>query len=312
MNSPWSSISAQNVVDLYRSILGRDPETPEIVVEQIGLGSVEAVAFALVNSVEFRLKRNLESRAIGNLRLLRCFDFELYVPEGDWMFDDVERDAVYEPYVIEAFREKCAGRTVMDVGANIGIFSLSAAKVTDKPIIAVEASPENAKLIVINAKHNEADNIRVVPAAAASEIGMAKFQRAHTANKVTRDYDLSAETVDTIDVTTALPLDMVVREPVDVLKIDIEGYEWNALQGAGQLMSGKPTVFLEFSPEFMRDGAGIDADTFLKFFFGRGYEATILHRDMSRENVGQDVERLVEAWKTYKDRNVTHLDLMMQ
>lgn len=294
------------VHDLYRAILGRSPESDAVVVEHAERGTVEAVATALPASDEHRRPPERP------LRLCNCYDFEIYVPEGDWMLDGIASSGSYEPWVIEAFREQSTGKRVLDVGANIGIFSITASKVTNKPIIAVEASPENAKLIAINAAHNGAPNVKIIPAAAAADFGMAKFCRTLDSNKVTREFALNAETFPTIDVAAAMPLDVLVRDPIDVFKIDIEGYEWNALQGATEIMTAKPIMFLEFSPDFMRDGAGVEPGTFLNFFFDRGYQASILHRDMTREPVGEDGGRLLTAWQEYMSRHVTHLDLMLE
>jgi FkbM family methyltransferase len=66
------------------------------------------------------------------------------------------------------------GDTVVDIGANVGAFSLHAAR-TAKRVIAIEAGSENVRLLMQNAALNWADNLTVIHAAVADYDGEARL-----------------------------------------------------------------------------------------------------------------------------------------
>jgi hypothetical protein len=68
---------------------------------------------------------------------------------------------------------------------------------------------------------------------------------------------------------------------------------------------------MEFSDTFQRDVSKASGPELLSLFFSRGYQATILHRDMTREKVFQSVDVVMQRWQEYSSRNINHLDLMM-
>lgn len=239
------------------------------------------------------------------VEILPCYDFQIAIPQGDWMYDDLRSTGEYEPYVIRPFLEKVANRKVLDVGANVGVFSIAASK-TARSVQCVEASPENAKFLACNATMNGADNITIFPVAASDRTGMATFHRSQDSNKTLREIAITPDTIGQIDVVFSTTLDALVDE-ADVIKIDIEGREFAALKGAGRLISQRPVAFVEFSPVFMRHGCDVDAETFWTLF--PDYQITILHRDMSQETTTTD--RLMQVWADYMSRNVTHVDLML-
>lgn len=237
---------------------------------------------------------------------------ELIIPEGDWMLQDLVARGEYEPYVIGPFVEAIEPHhTVLDIGANVGVFTVAAAR-RARRVIAIEAFAENAKLVAANAARNGLTNVEVWPVAVTDHIEMATFNAWGASNKVVRPHGLTMDTLSEVGVCMGLPIDLLISERIDIVKMDVEGREYAALSGAQNLFRQRPLFFIEFSPEFIFDGCGVSSQDFLDLFFGRGYAATILHRDMTREEVGQDSSRLIDAWRSYMDRQITHLDLMFR
>jgi FkbM family methyltransferase len=109
---------------------------------------------------------------------------------------------------------------VVDGGANVGIFSVLAAK-TAAQVIAVEPHPENFEYLCRNLERNHVTNVRPVRRALSARAGAAFLsgdgERAHLA-------------LDGLPVET-VRLDDVSPEPVTVLKLDVEGAEVMALVG---------------------------------------------------------------------------------
>lgn len=299
----------KRVAAAYRAILNREPDEGGMQVHLAALEqdpTGESVIRSLLGSPEFRSA--FPERQLG---IYRCFDFEVLMSTDDWMFDDIRSHGVYEPYVVEAYREACVDRRVLDIGANIGVFSMVAARVSTKKVTAVEVSPANAKLVIANAHMNGLANIEVLPVAASDAFGLARFATVDEFDKVVRDHAITAENIHLIDVALSAPLDALVTDRIDVIKIDIEGREYAALRGAANILTAKPAVFLEFSPNFMLDGCGVSPETFLDLFYSNGYRATVLHRDMTREPIGQDSAKLMDIWSAYMSRSITHVDMMM-
>ena len=68
------------------------------------------------------------------------------------------------------------------------------------------------------------------------------------------------------------PLDELVTDRCDLLKIDVEGYEWLVLQGAQKLIErDRPTLLLEYHPNMIgRYGGSLDdVLPFLKTYYGK-------------------------------------------
>jgi FkbM family methyltransferase len=267
-----------------------------------------SVLRSLLSCAEFLQRRVL----LSEIRIHECAGFRIAIPEGDRLQGSIVVEGTYEPYLLEPFREMCVGKRVLDIGANVGVFTVAAGLVTKERVIALDASPENAKLIAVNAALNGLDNVLVLPVAVSDRMEMATFLHCQETNKVIHPLELTIETLPIVDVVLALPLDDVVPSPVDIVKIDIEGREYRALLGADQILAAHPVMFVEFSPNFIRDGSGVEYPALLALFFDRGYRATILHRDMTREEVGQSSSRLFDAWTAYMQKGATHLDLMFR
>ena len=127
---------------------------------------------------------------------------------------------------------------VVDVGANIGQFSAAVLLFApDASILAVEPDPDvHARL---SAHLASANGVRTVCAAAGADAGTAPLHRAALPVMSTLRTDgLSGyELVGTVDVDV-VTLDELTRDvpAVDLLKVDVEGFELEALQGAQALL----------------------------------------------------------------------------
>ncbi len=236
-------------------------------------------------------------------------DKQFAVPADDWMFSGNTLET-YEHYVIRPFLEAVRGRdTVLDVGSNIGLYSILAAPYARR-VIALDASALNAKLVLVNAKLNGIFNVEAYPVAVSDRVGMATFGQANSTNKVMAQQEITIETIDSVDAVLSMPLDLVLPGiRVDVLKIDVEGREYAAMVGAQKILSQLPVVFSEYSHNFIKSGCGVDGAEYLNLFFSKGYTATVLYRDMTQEFVGGSADMVQERWQRYIEANITHLDL---
>jgi FkbM family methyltransferase len=154
-----------------------------------------------------------------------------------------------------------AGMTVYDVGANIGFFSLLAARLVDATgrVIAFEADPEIAARLREHVTRNDSAHISVEEKAVWSSAAPVFFARADAS--ISPDRGLghvvagAAETAHgTIRVETVV-LDefaAAVGRP-DFIKCDVEGAEVEVFRGAQKLlMEKKPIILCEMHGEGKR------------------------------------------------------------
>lgn len=124
----------------------------------------------------------------------------------------------------------------LDVGANLGHFSLLAAGISKCKTTSIEPVPETFKKLEHQIKLNGLqDHIQALRCGVGTEKGNLYFSTDRTVmNRVVhKEYPNAVE----VDVITMDSLDASL--PIRLLKIDVEGYEYQALQGAKKLLENK-------------------------------------------------------------------------
>jgi FkbM family methyltransferase len=177
--------------------------------------------------------------------------FEKELPGGGRVFlhhrDDIGLVVLmtgsFEQAEIDVARSRVReGTTAVDVGANVGIFTVPLALAVGPhgTVIAVEPSPENVAQLEHNVRLNNLTNVDVHPIALAAEPGELTLQLGadpafHSTSTVVRSRDAAAATL-----VRAETLDAVWRDAgspdVSFLKIDTEGGELEVLNGALELL----------------------------------------------------------------------------
>jgi FkbM family methyltransferase len=147
-------------------------------------------------------------------------------------------------------------RVVFDVGANAGIYSLAALAIQpDATVHAFEPTPEIAVRLRETAKLNGLDRLYVHEVAVSSENGFATLKRCRGElgtnegmNFIAPDLgDSGAERVQTVCLDQFCQHHAI--DHVDLMKLDIQGHEHSALEGAERLIrSGHiGIIFLELN-----------------------------------------------------------------
>ena len=140
------------------------------------------------------------------------------------------------------------GDCCYDLGAHTGFFALIAARRVGPSgmVLAVEADGASAAITHANAARNELNQIIVLNSAVWSSCGSVNFERASasTQGHVSTRTRTSARSVSAITLD-----DLVYREsrPVPAfIKMDVEGAEWDVLQGSRRLLAeAKPKLLCE-------------------------------------------------------------------
>lgn len=181
-----------------------------------------------------------------------------------------------EPEVQAAIRRHLRpGMTFYDVGANIGFFSLLAARIVGPggKVVAFEADPEVAKRLREHVERNHFSFISIEQKAVWSETDIVSFARSNP--RVSPDRGLGHVVASGVSGSTelqAVSLDdfLQTSRPPDFLKCDVEGAEVAVFRGAQQLLKEKrPILLFEIHSEENRR-------TLLQEFAGLGYNCESL------------------------------------
>lgn len=143
------------------------------------------------------------------------------------------------------------GDVFIDAGANIGIYTILAARLvgSEGHVLSVEMMPDTADRLESHIRMNELKNIAVVRRALSDTPGQVvratvqegKYGQATIANASSR-YGLGREVE--VETTTLDALTSGVNQ-VRLMKIDVEGAELKALHGASQLLQKLQAVVYE-------------------------------------------------------------------
>ncbi|AUC96458.1 hypothetical protein QU42_31575 [Bradyrhizobium sp. UASWS1016] len=184
---------------------------------------------------------------------------------------------IFEPSCVQAMKSHLRpGSTLLDVGANIGLFSIEGATAVGSSgnVIAIEAAPPHAQTIRDAAALNRLQNIEVVPAAVGSSEGAAILTLPEKGNygmytlgsvAGERSFQVPVRRID----------DIVAGRRVDFIKIDIEGSEYQALLGAVQTLKSTPPLLIELN-EAALVGCGSSARQVKQLLFSYGYQGHVL------------------------------------
>jgi len=156
------------------------------------------------------------------------------------------------------------GDTFVDVGANVGFYTVLAEQIVgrDGTVIAIEPQPAALSALTLNA--HARPQVIVVPAAASDHRGKATFYARHAGDTSSLTADEAATPIQ-VDVDT---LDNICSQLscLKLIKIDVEGHEPEVLRGARATISKhRPWVCFEILDEMVTTGR-VDVQEIAAFF----------------------------------------------
>lgn len=144
------------------------------------------------------------------------------------------------------------GDVFIDIGANVGFFSMLAARLVGRSgeVFALEPVPDNVAAVRANARRNRFGNVTVLRLAASDSNGRAALVTTkHPGGAVLASADSPPDPVGEIEVETATVDSLIATgrvEPPDLVKIDVEGAEPAVLAGMmSTLARHQPVVVIE-------------------------------------------------------------------
>lgn len=201
------------------------------------------------------------------------------------------------------------GMKVFDIGANIGYYTVYfSRRVKDSGlVVAVEPTPRGFRLLTRNAALC-APNVVILQAAIGAEPGRAQFFQNRRLNISTVRF---GETTDksSVNVKTIDQLTNDYGQP-DVIKIDVEGAELHALNGATETLSkgNPPIIMIEYCEANAANFGGYSLSDLLKFFPTDRYKTFRIVSPGILRDISDDSDSMTNDYLVVPHERLSHVE----
>ena len=191
----------------------------------------------------------------------RPLQLHLHGEQDQFVSRRIRAEGIWEPFETALMmRLLHRGDVFVDVGANIGYFSVLAASVVGDTgrVIAFEPDPENFQLLQANIELNAQQHCITAVEAALSEADGAGLLYLSEDNLGDHQVYAADETRASVPVTLYQGSDYLgsLIQRIDVLKIDTQGSEYRVIAGLLPLLSQLqrcPRIIIELTPHSLRE-----------------------------------------------------------
>ena len=227
--------------------------------------------------------------ALGELCMVRE-DIAVFANPGVLIGWHIAFFGTYEPELRSIFRSVLKpGGIAVDVGANIGWHTLLMASLVgpEGRVLAAEVNPSVRERLQANVQLNQFSQIVILPYAIANTKGTLPFwaPSADDPNSGNGFVERDAQIREGLIEVEARPLDELISdaglEQVNLLKVDVEGFEWPVFEGAeSTIVDFRPHVVFEYDSAYAARGGGSVA-LLAKFFQRHRYRLFTVGRSWS-------------------------------
>jgi len=306
--------TAEDIFYCFRLLLARCPNPEEWPGHSSRAGEdLENVVGSFVNSREFAERGMARKTYDEKVEVARFPEYALFASPDDLA---VGKHALnghpFDPGIGAVYRRYLKpGMGVLDVGANIGSLVMLAAALVGSAgcVIAVEPNPDNVRLLEASRRLNRFDQIQVLQLAAGHETALLSLNVSFS-NGVTGDLPKDLQTLLAARSVQCIALDKVLppQRRIDLLKLDVEGAELNALRGMPELLArDRPIIVSEFSPGSLPGISHCTGPEYLAFLIAGGYRLGVIEKDGSETPCGTDIDAVMTA---FARSGIDHIDLV--
>ncbi len=191
----------------------------------------------------------------------------------------------------------------VDVGANIGYYSLIAAKIVGEcgKVYSFEPDPANFKLLQANIEANRCTNIVPIQRVVSNEVATVKLflDKGNFGAHTLTESNIQTERGGFVEVE-AITLDAFFKEEnntrVDFIKMDVQGSEGLVLEQAHEVLTRNDLkLLMEFWPQGLRN-MGTDPAKLLEKLQEYGFSIRVLMHESAREE--KSIPRILEVGET--------------
>ena len=210
---------------------------------------------------------------------------KLYLDSSDSLRLSVKKE--FEPQTTDLIQKNIfSGNIVVDIGANIGFFTLIMANGVKKEgkVFSFEPELENYKLLSKNVKENNLQNIILENKAVGNKNGSAEMYLASKENNIYsqsmhRIFSSKIVSQNSTPITIKIiklddffeKLDLIKK--INLIKIDVEGAEFDVLKGMNKILDSNKDlkIIMEFSLENLQD-FGSKPDEVVDFLLKKNFK----------------------------------------
>lgn len=246
--------------------------------------------------------------------LVPVHQHKMYVDIGDMggMTSILVSGGIYEKQTTWVFRSMVnKGMVCLDIGANIGYFTLIAARLVGEEgkVFAFEPEPHNFDLLVRNITLNGYDNVIPVQKAISNKNGRTKLflntfeGGGHTLARA-RHNDKFFEGIIEVEVQTLDSFFSDYNGKIDFIKVDVEGAELAVLEGMGNIIKKNKDLIIitEFCPQHLSQ-FGSPPEEYLNRLIQHGFKLY----DINEEKESVYLTDVASLLKEYRHRKGTNL-----
>jgi FkbM family methyltransferase len=270
-----------DIAACFRLLLGRAPTDEEWAAYRSLLGQpVQAVVRGFLESKEHLSRVRGDGSPESGLKLTQKDGFALYTDDNDLAVGRHVAGGSYEPEITAQIQAHLRpGMTMIDVGANIGLFTMLGASLVGPSghVTAVEPNLANIRMIEASRQANGFDHVSVAACAVGRAIGVLALESAYS-NGMTSPPGRNLASLLEARLTPSLPLARLLPDRrIDFIKIDCEGAEYTALSSIlDRLRRDRPVIVSEFNPILLEPNSGVPGIAYLDLLTGLGYRLAVI------------------------------------
>ena len=217
----------------------------------------------------------------------------------------------YDRFEIECLKQLIKeGDTVVDLGANIGYYTLILAQLVGKSghVYAFEPDPLNFEILSKNVKENKHDNVTLVQKAISDKNGKVKLyvSKRNLASHRIFDAEDKRKSIE-VDVTTLDEYFQKSKKPIKFIKMDVEGAEGATILGASKIIedSKNLVIMMEYFPKWIKKFGDVPEEI-LKSLVGKKFKLF----NINKKNKKLDTILITNFVKEYNEQKKNYTNLL--
>jgi FkbM family methyltransferase len=204
--------------------------------------------------------------------------------------------------------------TIVDIGANIGCHTLYFSEIVSDnsgTVYAFEPQPQNYNLLIKNINNNHKQNIIAYELGCSDcececKIAVADLSKNINMGDFTLNHNISANKFYTVK---CVRLDDILKETIDVIKIDVQGWEQNVLNGSKNIISNyKPLLIIEIE-EYQLNRNGLTSEQLITQIRNFGYYIYYLDYKYPSDHICVHESKLQDFNEYFKNYIFEHNEL---
>jgi FkbM family methyltransferase len=206
-------------------------------------------------------------------------NFKISHYENDMLCRGLKYGKYWEPHIwkfIEILYNNYQIENIIDIGANIGYHSLYFSKHVKNKVYAFEPHPQVFNVLENNIKLNNIENINIINKCVGDKDGTVFMSKLNLLNESNHG-DIHILNKKSDYQIESIKLDDYKFNDIDLIKIDVQGYELMVLNGGIQtILNNKPIIIIEIE-QHQLNLTHTKSQEIINFFNNNEYEVYLLN-----------------------------------